>query len=233
MKGINNIAALILAGGLGTRLRSVVSDRPKVLAPVNGKPFLSYLLDQLIIADFHNVILCTGYKGEMVREAFGSHYKGLNIRYSREPEPLGTGGALRYALPMIEEDTVLVMNGDSFVDIKLADYLSWHFKNEYDSSIVLVKISETDRYGRVEIGENIRVIHFEEKKVCTGPGWINAGIYLIRKEFIEKIQPTQRISLEKEILPALIDKRLYVYPQETGFIDIGIPESLSIANSFF
>jgi len=123
MKHIENVTALILAGGLGTRLSSAFPEKPKVLAPVNGRPFLSYLLDQLVSAGFQDVILCTGYKGEMVRKTFGDSYKDLAIRYSMEPEPLGTGGALLYALPMIKKKLILAMNGDSFCKISSLNFI--------------------------------------------------------------------------------------------------------------
>jgi D-glycero-alpha-D-manno-heptose 1-phosphate guanylyltransferase len=110
----SEVTAAVLAGGLGTRLRSVVDDRPKVLAQVHARPFLMFLLDQLAAADFRSVVLCTGYLGEQIQRTFGETYKCLRILYSQEPKPLGTGGALRFALPQITSDPVLVLNGDSF-----------------------------------------------------------------------------------------------------------------------
>jgi NDP-sugar pyrophosphorylase family protein len=233
MKHIDNITALILAGGLGTRLSSVVSDRPKVLASVNGQPFLSYLLDQLVSAGFREVILCTGYKGEMIRETFGDSYRDLTIRYSREPKPLGTGGALRYALPMIEEETVLVMNGDSYVDADLSAYLKWYFKNETEAALLLTKVADASRYGKVEVDIKNCVISFEEKKEDADAGYINAGVYILKKHLLERIPSARPFSLEREFFPSLIGKGLFGYLCETELLDIGTPESYAKAERFF
>lgn len=233
MEYFDKITALILAGGLGTRLSSVVSDRPKVLAPVNGRPFLSYLLDQLGNTGFRDVILCTGYKGEMIRETFGNRYRDLIIRYSGEPEPLGTGGALRYALPMIEKDTVLVMNGDSYIDVDMNAYLEWHFKNEVEAALLLTKVADVSRYGRVEADKNGCIISFEEKGEATGPGWINAGVYILKKRLLERIPPASHFSLEREFFPGLIGKGLIGYLCESELLDIGTPESYARAERFF
>ncbi len=127
---LSQVTALILAGGLGTRLRSSVADRPKVLAPVLGKPFLSYLLDRLQISGIQKVVLCIGYLGEQVQETYGSSYHNMELRYSQETTLLGTGGALRLALPLISSPTVLIINGDSFYDANLNDFHQWHLESK-------------------------------------------------------------------------------------------------------
>ncbi|MEK9148068.1 MAG: sugar phosphate nucleotidyltransferase, partial [Patescibacteria group bacterium] len=114
--GLSGITAAILAGGLGTRLRSVLADKPKVLAEIYGRPFLSYLLDQLNDAGVRRVVLLIGYRGDEIRNVFGDYYKNLKIRYSEESSPLGTGGAVRLALPILDSDPAFIMNGDSFCD---------------------------------------------------------------------------------------------------------------------
>lgn len=228
-----NVTPLILAGGLGTRLRSVIAHKPKALASVNDRPFLSYLLDQLIAADFRKVILCTGHKAGMVREAFGQSYKELIICYSQESKPLGTGGALRYALPMIEKDTVLAMNGDSYIDADINAYLGWFFKKKIDAALLLVKVNDVSRYGRVEIDRNSHVIRFEEKKKSGGEGFINSGVYIFKKKMLECIPPAKKFSLERELFPNLINKGLCGYVVESKFIDIGTPESYAEVKRFF
>ena len=120
-----NTTAVILAGGLGTRLRDAVANRPKVLAKVGPRPFLSYLLNQLAAAGIRHVVLCTGYMGQMVREAFGSKYRTMTLEYSLEPAPIGTAGALRLALPLLRSDPVLVMNGDSYCEADLGAFATW------------------------------------------------------------------------------------------------------------
>ena len=132
-----NTTAVILAGGLGTRLRSVVPDRPKVLADVSGRPFIEYLLDQLVTESVQSVVLCTGYKGDQVQNRLGTNYRNMPLHYSREQYPLGTGGALRLALPMIESDPVLVLNGDSYCEARLAQFAAWHTARESSATILL------------------------------------------------------------------------------------------------
>lgn len=226
----SKITPIILAGGLGTRLRPILNDMPKVLAPVNSRPFISYLLDQLITAGFQDVILCIGYKGEMVKETFGSHYKGLNICYSHEPEPLGTGGALRYALPMIASRIVLVMNGDSYIDADISAFIDWYSQRRHDAAILLTKVENTSRYGRVKINEEGQILRFDEKLEGLGPGWINAGMYLITTSSLALIPDGKGVSLEKQFFPNLVSKkRLYGYHCGEEFIDIGTPEAYTVA----
>lgn len=230
---MKDVDALILCGGQGTRLRSIIADKPKVLAPVNGRPFLSYLLNQLIVAGFHNVILCTGYKGEMVKETFGSNYKGLNIRYSHESEPLGTGGALRYALPMVESEIVLVMNGDSYIDADFPDFLDWYLEKGHDAAILLARVADTSRYGRVKIDDDGEIIRFEEKKEGLGQGWINAGVYLLKTTILDMIPAGKAFSLEQQFFPNLVDKGIYAYSCQSELLDIGTSESYAKAERFF
>jgi NDP-sugar pyrophosphorylase family protein len=230
---IDQITPVILAGGLGTRLRAVIGDIPKVLAPVNGRPFLSYLLDQLIAARFKKVILCTGYKGDMVRDSFDNFCDGFEIRYSQEDEPLGTGGALRLALDLIQTDWVLVMNGDSFVDMNLRSLVEWHYSKGADASILLLEVPDTGRFGRVTVGKDFGIESFIEKKDVHGPGWINGGIYLVKRNVLGKLPNKIFISLEREVFPDLVSKGFYGYPCSDGFIDIGVPESYQKAGTFF
>lgn len=228
-----NITALILAGGLGTRLRSIMTNRPKVLAPVAGRPFLSYLMDQLIDAGFRQVILCTGYQGEQIKAAFGDTYNGLDIQYSQEPKPLGTGGALCFGLPLISTDSALVTNGDSYVNCNLKDYLAWYLENDLQASLLLTHLPDASRYGRVEVDEGGRVVKFDEKGASHGPGWVNAGVYIFNRGFLESIPSGKPFSLERQFFPSLISKGLYGFRSEGAFIDIGTPESFSRAEDFF
>ena len=233
LESLGKIDVLILAGGKGTRLQSALPDRPKVLAPVAGRPFLSYLMDQLVSTGFRQVILCTGYKGEQIREAFGDQYNGLDIQYSQEPEPLGTGGAIRYGLPLITTDSALVTNGDSYVNYNLTDFLAWHLKNDLQASLLLTYLSDTSRYGRVKADANGLITKFEEKGAKCGSGWVNAGIYIFNRDLLKSIPSGQFISLEREFFPSLIDKGLYGFRCEEEFIDIGTTESYALAEDFF
>jgi len=228
-----NTTAVILAGGLGTRLRDAVADRPKVLAKVGPRPFLSYLLDQLAEAGILHVVLCTGYMGQMVREAFGSTYRTMTLAYSPEPAPLSTAGALRLALPLLRSDPVLVMNGDSYCDTDLGAFAAW-FQGRYARhALLLTHVADTARYGHVEMDADGLITRFVEKTGSHVPGFINAGIYLIGRELLGTIPEGRAVSLEREIFPSIIGKDFAGFSNQGQFIDIGTPESYQEAEAFF
>lgn len=234
-KGINplEITAVILVGGFGKRLRTVVPDTPKVLAHVCGRPFLSFQLDKINSTGIRDVILCTGYMAEMVESAFGNTYKSLRLTFSREDLPLGTGGALRLAYPLIKSKYVLVMNGDSFVNSDLTSFMDWFFDTEADAGLLLAHVSDTSRYGKVTVAEDGEILAFEEKDESCGKGWINAGIYIMKRRMVSSIPIGTPFSLEREFFPNLVGKGLYGFLFNGDFIDIGTPESYSLAQSFF
>lgn len=233
MTDLGTVTAAILAGGLGTRMRSVVADRPKVLAEVCGRPFLTYLLDQLMGAGIEFAVLCTGYLGEQVQAKFGDRYNGIRLAYSQESAPLGTAGALRLALPQFNSDQVLVLNGDSFCAAGLRSFWEWHCARESEVTILLTQIADAARFGRVQLNGQDRIIRFEEKTEKAMSGWINAGIYLIKREFLEAIPVGKPVSLEREIFPTLLNSRFYGYRCQVDFIDIGTPEAFEDAQRFF
>ena len=230
---ITGLTAVILAGGLGTRLRSVVSDRPKVLAAVRGRPFLTFLLDRLVEGGLRHVVLCTGYLGGQVQAEFGDSYGDLRLVYSEEPSPLGTAGALRLALPLFESDPVLVMNGDSFCDVDLGAFFDWHVAHGAHGTLALVKApDEAQRYGQVQTDGDGRVISFNEK---TGQGdgtWINAGVYMLGVPLISEIPTDGAVSLERDVFPAWAGRGLYGYQLQGGFLDVGTPETYAAAEKF-
>jgi NDP-sugar pyrophosphorylase family protein len=229
-----DVTAAILAGGLGTRLRSRIADRPKVLAPVHGRPYLSYLLDQLAAAGVGRVVLLTGYQAEQVRAAFGAGYAGMSLAYSAEPAPLGTGGALRHALPYIPSPTCLLLNGDSYCDVPLSAFWEFHACRAADASLVLTRQDDCSRFGRIHVAPDGRIVRFEEKPQDGGPGWVNAGIYLIQRTAIEEVPPDRPLSLERDLLPGWLDSRLLcAFPCRGRFLDIGTPESYSRVEAFF
>ena len=233
MQNLADMTAIILAGGRGTRLQSVVSDRPKVLARICNRPFLTFLLDQLAAAEAKEVVLCTGYMADQIYEALGNSYKSLKLIYSREPEPLGTGGAVRRALPYLNSDPVLIMNGDSFVDADLTAYVKWFFKQRRQASLLLVKVPNTRRYGKVLFGEDGCLSAFKEKGSDTDPGWINAGIYIMKKSLVTSMPAGIAFSLEREFFPRLLGQKFYGFCTSGRFIDIGTPQSLGRAQEFF
>jgi D-glycero-alpha-D-manno-heptose 1-phosphate guanylyltransferase len=228
-----DVTAAILAGGLGTRLRSVVADRPKVLADVAGRPFLARLLDQIARSGVSEVVLLLGFGADQVRNAFGDHYARMRLTYSTEPSPLGTAGAVRLAQPLLTEETVLLMNGDSYCDLDLAAFREFH-GNRGGVSVALVHVDNASRYGSVQIGENDRLVKFDEKDPAPKPGWINAGVYLIDRGLIDTILPDQSSSFERDFLPAQVAvDQVHGFRCEGKFIDIGTPESYAAAEAFF
>jgi len=231
---LDDVTGAILAGGLGTRLRSVVADRPKVMAPVHGRPYLTYLLDQLAGADVREVVLLTGYLSDQVQSSLGETYRSLRLIYSPEPSPLGTAGALRWALPKLSSPSLLVLNGDSYCDVSLAAFWSFHNQHAADVSLVLAEVADTSRYGQVHVGQDERVLRYEEKRAGGGAGWINAGIYLLSRALIEEIPVGRAVSLEREMFPQWAEnRRCCGFRDAVRFLDIGTPESYRAAEAFF
>jgi len=228
-----DITAIILAGGLGTRLREVVCDRPKVLATVNERPFLQYLLDQLLENGIRQAVLGTGYMGEQVESAFGNQYRTLQLSYSREPRPLGTAGALRHALPLLGTEELLVLNGDSFCDFDYQGFRAFHRKKGASMSLCLARVPDVARYGAVQVDQQGRITDFVEKGALAGAGSINAGIYLLKRAVIESVPAAGAVSLEKEVIPELIGAGLFGFRTRGRFIDIGVPEDYKAAQEFF
>ena len=225
------ISAFVLCGGAGTRLRPVLADRPKSMALISGTPFLELLLNSLRSQGISEVILGTGYMAEKIESYFGSGNKfGLGIRYSREHEPLGTGGALRLAERLIS-DPVLVLNGDSYVEWSLVPMLELFTAKDADLVIVVQTVADVTRYGSVALDEDGRVTQFVEKGRAAGPGLVNAGVYLLRKQIVRDLPAGTAISLEREVFPRLLDRRIYGAVCAGLFIDIGIPDDFKRAQT--
>lgn len=232
-KDLSDIPVVILAGGLGTRLKTVLPDRPKTLALVGGRPFLSYLLDQIERAGFKKVILCTGHLGESIKKTFGKSYGNLSLVYSQEPKPLGTGGAVRWALPLIRDNLVFVMNGDSYTDIDFCLFLNAHLNMGFMGSIALKWEKNPRRYGTAVVAENSIIKNFKEKSSRTGPGWINVGIYIFSRRLLKSFPRGKNLSLENEVIPLLLKRKISGFFTQSKFIDIGTPASLKKAAKFF
>lgn len=229
----SSIDAIILVGGLGSRLRSVVRDVPKPMAPVKGRPFLDLLLEQLGgFSAVRRVILAAGYKAEIVR----SHYQGakgfhFDIDLSIENEPIGTGGAIGKALWMTAGPYVLVMNGDSYVEFDLQLLVRRHIENEASVTIVVVEVADTSRFGSVSIdADTQKVTGFREKTPAGGPGWVNAGCYLLSRAAFSGLSEGVA-SFERDILPRYLDST-YALMSMGKFIDIGVPEAYAKAAEF-
>jgi NDP-sugar pyrophosphorylase family protein len=234
LRNLSELTAAILVGGRGTRLRSVVDDRPKVMAEIHQRPFLTYLLDQVAAAGIRSVVLCTGYLGEQLQAFFGDSYRDLHLVYSQESIPLGTGGALRLATPLLTSDPVVVLNGDSFCEAELQAFFFWYQQQQHvKAALLLTEVVDTQRYGRVNLDAHGVVCSFDEKGSKTGVGWINAGIYLLSRHFLRTIPKEGAVSLEWEVFPHWVGHGLYGYQNRGAFLDIGTPESYALAEQFF
>ncbi len=217
--------ALLLVGGLGTRLKSVVSDRPKPMADVNGKPFLEYLLLELKKNNITKLIMAVGYQGDMIENYFGNGQNwGVEIQYSYEKEQLGTAGAIKNAGNLISEEYIFVLNGDTFYKAAYTDVLDLYQNGRYDMVLTLREVSDVSRYGKVELKGN-HIVAFNEKEQQQKAGLINGGIYLIHKSILDWI-PNRKCSLENEVIPQLLQEGLNIggVVNRGYFIDIGIPE---------
>jgi D-glycero-alpha-D-manno-heptose 1-phosphate guanylyltransferase len=223
--------AIILAGGFGTRLKTVVSDVPKPMAPINGIPFLSYQLNFLKRYGIKHVVISVGYLHEKIMDFYKNEFNGIKIDYVIESEPLGTGGGIRKAIEECENETLLALNGDSFFDIDLHKLALFHeFKNA-SFSLALRKVANASRYGCIELDRENEIISFQEKSDNVEAGLINAGIYILEPNLYLKHTPSStKFSIEKDFF----EKELQVLPIfgfefEGYFIDIGIPEDYNKA----
>ena len=225
--------AVILSGGLGTRLRSVVSDRPKVMALVAGRPFLIHLLDQLAESGIRRVVLCTGYMADTVQGELGNEYRDMELAYSTEENPLGTGGALRNAAGLLSGEMLLVLNGDSYCHCDISGFITSQAASGVYAGMVLARVDDVARFGTVLTNNDSIVESFIEKGGQTGPGWINAGFYLFPVDLVHKIAPDRQVSLEREVFPLLLAKGLFGYHCAGSFIDIGVPEEYQRSQTFF
>lgn len=216
--------AIILAGGFGTRLQSVVKDMPKPMAPVNGKPFLYWLLQYCSKQGIRKVVLSVGFKGEVIEKYFGSQFQNISIRYCKEEEPLGTGGAIKVALDYTKAHKVFVLNGDTFFGIDLEKFFDLHLKSCSSLSIALKEMENFNRYGVVKIDSSNVITGFDEKRFVER-GNINGGIYIIHRGlFSDRVFP-KKFSFEKDILEkSFYGKHIHGFVFHDYFIDIGIPD---------
>ena len=222
--------AIILAGGFGTRLQGVVKDLPKPMAPVNGRPFLTYILDYLIDYQYNKVVLSVGYLHEKIEEFFGTQYKSLEIDYAVETEPLGTGGGILFAMSKCTTDNVLVINGDTMFKVDLDAFERFHEEKGGLLSIVLREVEDVSRYGSVTISDDNLIALFIEKQVTFGRGYINGGVYLINRKLFDKHPQPRKFSFEKDLMTKFYTQELfYAMPSDGYFIDIGIPEDYARA----
>ena len=222
--------AVLLVGGLGTRLRVSVPSTPKSLAPVGNRPFLELLIRQLVSQGIRHLIMCTGYLADQIEHEFGDGSSlGVRIEYSKESHPLGTGGAVKLAERFLEGlPDFLVMNGDSFLEIDLFELIRFHRTRGSLATIALVSVANAGRYGTIHMDSNNRVVQFCEKTGLDSPGLISAGVYVFSSAILEHI-PAGQTSLEKDVFPTVLDQGVYAVRQQGMFIDIGTPSDYAYA----
>jgi D-glycero-alpha-D-manno-heptose 1-phosphate guanylyltransferase len=224
--------AIVLAGGLGTRLKSVVPDLPKPMAPVAGRPFLAWVLGRLLDAGFESAVLAVGYRHQTIRDHFGADYRGMGLAYSVESTPLGTGGAIRLAADQITALPVFVLNGDTYLELDYRAMLAAHRQSRASLSVAVCGVPDVSRYGALQL-EQDRIHAFTEKG-RAGPGFINAGVYLVSHEIVESIPAGMPFSFEQQLLmPRVGELRPLAFVTEGCFIDIGIPADLERAQRLF
>jgi D-glycero-alpha-D-manno-heptose 1-phosphate guanylyltransferase len=224
--------AIVLAGGLGTRLRSVVPELPKPMAPVAGRPFLAWVLDRLVDVGFERVVLAVGYRFEAIHAHFGDAYRGMALAYSVESEPLGTGGAIRLAADHITAYPVFVLNGDTYLELDYRAMLAAHRQADARLSVAVCGVPDVGRYGALEL-EQDRIHGFLEKG-RAGPGFINAGAYLLAADVLQRIPAGEPFSFEQQLLvPRVRDMKPLAFATDGRFIDIGIPEDFARAQRLF
>ncbi len=232
--------AIILAGGLGTRLRPLIKDVPKPMADIGGKPFLEYVLNFVSAQGVKEAVISCGYKHEAISGYFNSRFGGLKIRYSVENEPLGTGGAVKKALESTctaKEKDILILNGDTFFNISLKELYDFHKAKNSDLTLALKALKNFDRYGTVKIGDDNKITGFEEKKPLK-EGLINGGVYILDVNFFRalnfKLNLPPVFSFEKDFLETCYDRKDcdfygFFLGEDDYFIDIGIPSDYELA----
>lgn len=234
---LENIDVVILAGGIGSRLQSVLPDKQKVMAEVKGAPVLSRLVAQVISSGARRIILALGYKADQVASWVKvQDFPGVEIVISIEEEPMGTGGALRNALGELHSDVILVLNGDSFAAVDFSELVDFQVKSNALIVMIAILMDDVSRFGRLRIDQEGVVNSFVEKPDIeddSEEGFINGGVYLMCRSVINDIPAGMKISLERQVLPRYCKAGLFASDQDVPFIDIGLPETLDQAATFF
>jgi D-glycero-alpha-D-manno-heptose 1-phosphate guanylyltransferase len=216
---------IILAGGLGTRMRSTLGNTPKPLAPIGGAPFLEYLLRYIAGQDIFNVIISAGHEFQAIKNIFGDgSLLSTKIEYTFEKNLLGTAGVIKLAEHLIDTDNFLVVNGDTFLEVNYSMILRFHRAKRALATLALVEKKDASRYGSVILGPDNRILEFEEKHEDKKSNYINGGLYVFNKRIFNYIADNTVCSLERDILPSLMSQGLYGFPVKGYFIDIGIPK---------
>src|SRR3989338_337764 len=221
--------AVILCDGQGKRLRPVVSVTSKVMADISGRPFLDIVIAHLKKQGVRRVILCTGHKADQVEDYYRKNPQGLNFEFSRESDPLGTGGALKNDWYFIESEPLLVFNGDSFCAVDLNAFLDFHQSKLARASVVISRAKDVSAFGNIFLDEDVKVLKFREKEPGEGGHGVNAGVYCFNEDILLSMPDAKRFSLEQDVFPVLVGKGFYGFCVDAPFYDIGTPERYEAA----
>lgn len=229
-----DLPALLLVGGMGTRLRPVISSIPKPLAPIGDIPFLQLLVLQLRSQGIRRMVLCTGFQAEQIKDEFGDGRKwDVSIEYSNEASPLGTAGAIKLAAGCLPPTSdFLVMNGDSFLEFDFRELIRFHQAHHGLATVAVRRVKDAARYGTVHVDGQNRIVRFSEKLGNPEPGLINGGVYVFKREVLRHI-PEGPVSLEKDVLPGLLEHGAFALEQSGMFIDIGTPDDYARAQALY
>lgn len=223
--------AIILAGGLGTRLRKVIPDVPKPLAPVNGRPFLDALLEYLDrFQHIGKVVMAIGYRAEAIKERYADTQYHFPVVFSYEESPLGTGGAIKHALPLTSGNDIIVVNGDTYADVDIGALLKFHQEKNGVATISVARKKDSARYGAVACNDDHKIHSFCEKSGASD--YVNAGTLILRRSLFDSVSDGTICSLEKDLIPRWLTQGVYAYVHHDGFIDIGTPESYAESGAY-
>lgn len=224
---LSDVDAVILCGGLGKRLRSVSGETPKVMMEIDGVPLLGRIVNSLKEQGIKNVILCAGYKADVIEQYFKENDCGVMIKFSKEAEPLGTGGALKNAKSIFGSDIFLTLNGDSYCNVDLRAFCEFHLANNAAASVVVSEVLNKEDFGSIELGGNNRILSFREKSsgiLSDKKMFVNAGVYCFSKKVFDFMPDENKFSLEYDLFPKLINNNFFAFLIKNRFYDIGTPE---------
>ena len=231
LRDLSKIDVVVLAGGLGKRLRSETGDTPKVLAQVNSVPFLDILLKNLSKQGFKRIILCTGYQSEAIESYYKQNVLDLTIEFSKEDMPLGTGGAIKKALVLVQSEKFFVLNGDCFCSVLFKDFLEFHNTKDALASMVLTELEDKKDFGSVVINQDNKIESFQEKSEKSLSPYVSVGIYCFNKEIFSLMPNKEAFSIEHDFFPDLVKKDFFGFVTDQSFLDIGTPDRYKIAQS--
>lgn len=217
---------VVLCGGLGTRLRPAVSDRPKALAMIDDRPFLDFILDHFVGHGIARIILCTGYLGDCIDERYAGFRHPYELVISREPSPMGTAGAVKQAEGLIRSDPFMVVNGDSLIDVDLNELLEFHAVKQGWATIALASADARHDVGFVTLDSHGQVSAFSEKRPGAASPYHNAGLYVFRRAVLTEITERRPLSIELDVLPVLLSRGVFGFVSDAPLYDIGTPERL-------